>query len=345
MTVAAGTVDAKDVIRQGLALHEEDRVLEAVELLTEFNREHRDPEIERLLVRWRHDAFAFVDRTGGLPSWPREMPDPFPEVDGVPEVDVSELTPDVVGGAIVNHGCLKVRGLVDPQRVGVLIDDIDRAFDAFDAWKDGAALADTIPWCVPFKPGPDYNVGAARQWVRQGGGVWTVDSPRAMFDLIETFEMAGLGDVLTGYLGERPCLSVKKCTLRRVPVDTGTDWHQDGSFLGEGIRTVNVWLALTDCGVDAPALDLVPRRMPGIVETGSHGAMFDWSVGPGMVEIVADGAPVLRPEFAAGDALLFDERFLHRTGVSPGMTRERYAVESWFFAPSKYPVDQVPVVF
>ena len=53
----------------------------------------------------------------------------------------------------------------------------------------------------------------------------------------------------------------------------------------------------------------------------------------------------MRPIFEPGDALLFDERFLHRTAVEPEMTRERYAIESWFFAPSHYPGDQIPLVF
>ena len=43
------------------------------------------------------------------------------------------------------------------------------------------------------------------------------------------------------------------------------------------------------------------------------------------------------PEFSPGDALLFDHLFLHRTGVAPGMTRERWAIETWFFAPSTLP--------
>jgi hypothetical protein len=30
--------------------------------------------------------------------------------------------------------------------------------------------------------------------------------------------------------------------------------------------------------------------------------------------------------------------------VSPGMTRDRYTVEAWFFAPSSYPHDQIPIV-
>jgi hypothetical protein len=57
------------------------------------------------------------------------------------------------------------------------------------------------------------------------------------------------------------------------------------------------------------------------------------------------GVPVLRPKLGPGDALLFDHLFLHRTGVDPGMTRERYAIESWFFAPSSYPEGQIPIVY
>ena len=64
--------------------------------------------------------------------------------------------------------------------------------------------------------------------------------------------------MIAGYLGERPALSVKKWTLRRVPIDTSADWHQDGAFLGSGIRTINMWLSLSQCGADAPGLDIVP---------------------------------------------------------------------------------------
>jgi hypothetical protein len=49
--------------------------------------------------------------------------------------------------------------------------------------------------------------------------------------------------------------------------------------------------------------------------------------------------------FRPGDALLFDERNLHATACGPEMTENRYAIEAWFFAPSCYPADQVPLVF
>ena len=42
--------------------------------------------------------------------------------------------------------------------------------------------------------------------------------------------------------------------------------------------------------------------------------------------------------------LLFDEFFLHRTATEPSMHRNRYAIETWFFAPSAYPEQYVPLV-
>ncbi len=108
---------------------------------------------------------------------------------------------------------------------------------------------------------------------------------------------------------------------------------------------MNIWLALTDCGVDAPGMDLVMRRFEEIVETGTEGARFDWSVSPAKVEeLLGPDEKVLRPAFQAGDVLLFDEMFLHQTADSTGMKNDRYAIETWCFAPGAYPAKQVPLV-
>ena len=39
----------------------------------------------------------------------------------------------------------------------------------------------------------------------------------------------------------------------------------------------------------------------------------------------------------------FDELFLHQTGSDPGMPKPRYAVESWFFGGSAFPVEYSPL--
>jgi len=115
--------------------------------------------------------------------------------------------------------------------------------------------------------------------------------------------------------------------------------------LGPEVRAVNVWIALTACGVEAAGLDIIGRRLPYVLQTGSHGALFDWSVGPGMVELLRQGgAQVASPVFEAGDAVLFDHFMLHRTGMRPGLTKMRYASENWFFAPSSYADRHEPIV-
>jgi hypothetical protein len=323
------------------------RMIDAVDVLMAANRATRDPAIEERLVTLRHAAFAEVEGSPHGREWPPVVPERFPEVRGIPTVTPDQLTAETLGSGILHHGCLHVRGLLSQEWVHRLIDDIDRAFEAHDRWASGTPDTETSPWFKKFVPGPGYKIGKARPFVRAGGGVYTVDSPRTMFDILEAFDEVGVAKAITEHLGERPALSVKKWTLRRVPVLDHADWHQDGAFLGEGMRTVNVWLSLTDCGVDAPGLDIVPFRLDEIVQTGTDGAFFDWSVGNDLAQrMTAErGMEVVRPRFAAGDALLFDEYNLHRTGLDPGMANERYAIESWFFAPSAYPRDQIPVAF
>lgn len=344
-TDGPGALRPAEALDRARQLADEGRAIEAIEVLSAANRAKRNAKVEAELVRLRHVAFHEVEPAAT--PWV-DHPDPFPDLQGrIPEIGRDELSAAVLGGALQHHGSLLVRGLVGEPWIGSLTEDIDEVFAGCQAHVDGAPVNETSPWFVPFKAPEGYTLGYGRQWVIDGGGVWMVDAPRAMFDVLESFEEAGLRDAVTGYLGERPALSVKKWTLRRVPIDSGTDWHQDGAFLGTGIRTVNVWLSLTRCGgsTDAPGLDVVPQRLDRIVETGTKGAVFDWSVGQGVVDEVMGGQPTERPMFAPGDALLFDEWNLHRTAAGPGMARPRYAIESWFFTPSQYPGDQCPVLW
>ncbi len=318
----------------------------AIDALTAANRRDASPDIEMRLVALRHAAFAALRPPSPPPPWPPELADPFPGVRGVPEIAAEVLSGAIIGGALLHHGSLIVRGLMSGQRAAQLAGDVDRAVDAYDAALAGAATAAEARWFSAFVPGEGYSyTELERRWGRQSGGqLLLADSPRALFDVIEAFTAIDLGRHLADYLGEWPALSFKKSTLRRTPADSATEWHQDGAFLGRQTRTVDVWLACSPCGVDSPSIDVVPRRMDGLVETGTGGAAFSWSVGPAVADRVARG-DVVRPVFAAGDALLLDQISLHRTGVGPGMTRTRYAIESWFFAPSTYPHDQVPIVF
>jgi hypothetical protein len=148
--------------------------------------------------------------------------------------------------------------------------------------------------------------------------------------------------VVHGYLGERAAMSAQKTTLRKADPGVPGAWHQDGKFLGD-VHALNLWLSLSRCGDEAPGLDIVPRRIDHIVAAGTEGMALDYLVSDETVKEAADGVEVLRPIFEPGDALLFDDLFLHQTGSDPEMPKPRYALESWFFGPSAFPNDYSPV--
>ena len=333
-----------DLLAEADQLAHDGRGPDAIRRLTEANRARRDAQVEERLVTLRHGVF---------PSLPRQSPDALPpeivrdEAAGpLDETHPSDLSVTTLRHKIARHGCVLVRGLIPPERAEAMARGIDRAFEAFDGCEASGSEADS-PWYVPFAP-PDAGRLAWRRrgWVRASGGLWAADSPRMLFELTELVEDSGVAALIEAYFGERPALSANKCTLRRVPIDTNTNWHQDGAFLGRDVRSLNLWLALSPCGVDAPGLDLVPQRFLEVLPTGTEGALFDWSVSPQVVEDAAGGPDaIVSPEFGPGDALLFDHLFLHRTGITPGMTRERWAIESWFFAPSSYPDGQIPLAY
>lgn len=342
-TGATGAVGAGP-LELAAELEAQGRRLDAIQLLTEANRAEPQVAIEQRLSQLRFDAWTEMVPASAYATWPHEpAPIPRDRSGTIPETTSDHLSAAALREAMLGHGCLRVNGLLPPATVDALVGGIDQAFDTRSriTGPPGAGKG-TNEWYKPVWVPENLRQQLGRAWVGNGGGLLTADSPRNLFTLTEAFRAAGLYEVLGGYLGERPWMSASKCTLRRVPVDSGSGWHQDGAFLGPGVRACNVWIALSHCGHDAPSLDVVPRRFDEVVETGTGGALFDWTVGPELIERFDAETPVQRPVFAPGDALLFDDLFLHRTGVSDGMTRERYAIENWFFAPTGYPERQVP---
>ena len=178
----------------------------------------------------------------------------------------------------------------------------------------------------PFEAEPGYvriNRGE-RQWVERCGGVWAADSPPALCDVIDLFHQLDVPEVVGGYLGEPPALSVNKCTLRRVGPEAYPSWHQDGAFLGKGVRSVDVWIALTACGegTDAPGLGIAPRRIDHLLPTGTAGAMVEHSIGEPEVDPGArrarTGVPAFRTRRRA--ALRRAVRALHRDAARTDRT-------------------------
>jgi hypothetical protein len=332
---------------QGAAVAERTETAQAllaeVDELSEANRAERDPEVERRILRLRHRAGVRLAADGG------HAPDPVPPdydllTNGspLPEATPDQLSPELVRAAILGHGSLCVRGLVDPAEAARIGAGIERAYEARAAAHEGRP--DPDGYFEEFEPDPPHKL-TARAFVDSApGALWGADSPRVMFDVLDSLERAGLRALATDYLGGHALISVDKCTLRRTQPGTFGSWHQDGAFLGD-VRALNVWLSLSHCGDVAPGLDIVPRRLDRIVPTGTEGSFFDWDVAPDVAQEAATDVGIMRPIYEPGDVMLFDDMFLHSTATSPEMTETRYAVETWFFAPTGFPSDYVPLAF
>jgi len=334
------TTDVEVQLRTADELSRGGRTLDAIEALTEAYDASPNIRLACRLVELRHAAFPELPRTPGRPTWPATFADPFPGQSGIVEASPRQLSGELLGGAITHHGCLRVNGLIDDGTVARLRDRIEAAFEARARVVEGAPLESAAPAFIPYAPGQEKAKGF-------GGDLFVrvVDAPEALCDLVDVFTEAGVRRAVTEYLGERPAAIANKWILRRSPsgVVLG-DFHQDGAFLGEGIRTVDCWIALSHCGpgTDRPAIDLVPTRLDRVLPTG-EGSTFNWSLAEETVLEAVPDVPVASPIFAPGDAIFFDERLLHRTTVGSDL-QTRYAIESWFVAPSSYPAKHLPIV-
>jgi hypothetical protein len=316
--------------------------------LAEANRVSPDRETERRLVRLRH--IAGVRLIDGAPTEVNFAEPDYDRLGGpsgnghgtgpLPEITAAELTPGLVRAGILRDGCLLVRGLCSRDAALALADQIDRGFGERERYEAGNGSAPG--YYEEFQPHTRFGDVVGRKWIEQGGGLLAADAPMLHFKMMEIFDAAGLSELVSGYLGEPALISVHKTTLRKADPSVPGAWHQDGFFMGE-VRSLNLWLSLSRCGDEAPGLDILPRRLDHYVATATEEAKLDYTISQLQVEKTAGDTPVLRPIFEPGDALLFDELFLHQTGSDPSMPKPRYAVENWFFGGSAFPDEYAPV--
>ncbi len=312
-----------------------------IDRLAGANRGARDLDVERRLVRLRHLAgVKLVDEAPGSPEFASPTVDQLPSGDSLPKLSRAELTPGVLRAGILRDGCLLVRGLVPRDRAETMARQIDKAFDQRERHDAGKRADDG--YYEEFVPDPGAGEPVVRGWIKQGGGLLAADAPMLHFEMIELFGAAGLRELVGGYLGEPALISVHKTTLRKADPSVPGAWHQDGFFMGP-VRSLNLWLSLSRCGDESPGLDLLPKRLDHYLATATEEAALDYTISQLKVDQERDGTPILRPIFEPGDALFFDELFLHKTGSDPSMRKPRYAIENWFFGGSAFPGEYAPI--
>jgi hypothetical protein len=308
--------------------------------LVKQGRSNPSRHTERRLLKARHRAgIRLLQDAPEDPQFTAPIFHALPDEPGLAELSKEQLTPGLVRAGILRDGCALVRELIPRTDAVRLAGLIDRAFAERDRLEVGEVPAEG--YYEEFEADPRFEA-PGRPWIKVGGGLLAADSPLVCFAMMDAFAAAGIPQLVSGYLGEPALTSVHKTTLRKAEPSVAGAWHQDGFFMGP-VRSLNLWLSLSRCGDEAPGLDILPRRLDAYLATGTEDAKLNWTISDHQVEEAATGTAVMRPIFQPGDALFFDELFLHKTGSDQSMPNPRFAVESWFFGPSQFPDEYAPL--
>ena len=249
------------------------------------------------------------------PTSPRPTPTRLP--DGrrrCPRSTRADVTPGLLRAGILRDGCVLVRGLIARDAALALRRaDRPRRSPSATASRDG----ERAPRATTRSSAPHALQGASsrRAWIKEGGGVLAADSPTAgVRDARAVPGRPACPSWSPATSASRPLISVHKTTLRKADARPSPGaWHQDGAFMGE-VRSLNLWLSLSRCGDVAPGLDIVPRRLDELVRPQTDEAVLDTRSRSARPRRRAGDTPIIRPIFEPGDALFFDEMFLHQTG-------------------------------
>jgi ectoine hydroxylase-related dioxygenase (phytanoyl-CoA dioxygenase family) len=120
--------------------------------------------------------------------------------------------------------------------------------------------------------------------------------------------------------------------VRRVnPGNAATilPFHQDQAVIAR--PSLNLWVALTPCGRNAPGLEMVLTDKTDLLETYSPEetpfATNRQQIDPRLVERTFGSEALWRPEFTPGDAMIFKGTTVHRSHVTPTMSESRLDAE------------------
>src|SRR5690606_21661908 len=140
----------------------------------------------------------------GRDEWPPTFGDPFGPRETPPEITPDELSAETIGGGILHHGCVIVRGLVPTDAAELLVDHIDRAFAEYDVLPEGLPEPDQGRWFRPYDGEAEIpGTHRLRRVIADHRGLYLADSPPALFDVLDVLERRGVLGAVTDYLGER----------------------------------------------------------------------------------------------------------------------------------------------
>lgn len=306
----------------------------------------KEPSVEAaqklLMLRWRAGGWAARTATSDRPNHLAGAPDR----DVPKEVHVSELTPELVRAALARHGGIVLRGLIPAAEAEHYVARIDKTIDGFmKATKSKADSVVNDGDYAPLRlPAPDrQKITFHRKCLAvEEVSAMNVDAPILFETLMRHLHASGIVDIAAQVFGEQPVTAVQKTSMRRMPADGEAGWHQDLGAVRDKTKAIALWIPFSACGEDAPGFEFLRCKFDGAVPQMNE-TLMPWTVTDETAAALRRDTEMLTPNFAPGDAVLFDQFTLHRGATYPHMTKPRWSIDTWLFGPSSLPDHLIPI--
>jgi hypothetical protein len=252
----------------------------------------------------------------------------------------------LVRRTIYDFGCILVRGFLPVERVDAFRELADRSFAMARSFLDLLNIDDSGPLEDIADPRLREFVASIRIGQMQTEWFEKLNDGRSIYDIVKHERQPWR--TLTKLLGGAwfPGAS----TIRRVSSNTAQQFktwqqpirmHCDGPTLSKHTFSINLWVPLADCGVDAPGLQLVPGPFRPLQEAVKHDAersYVDAELEQEQQRLYSsglDGKPRFAPQMRRGDVLIFHNWIMHASYSTPEMRRTRTSFELRFDAPQR----------
>jgi len=251
-----------------------------------------------------------------------------------PIVNGQDLTPALFKEMMSRHRCLLARNLFSMTDVINLRAVADMTYQIYDKGFIDTGAGGPLPDSHYVTDEVFTTSRDDLQRFRQFGSLILSSCPIATGTILPILSKSIVRDCVKAYFGSEIGLSLNSSSVRfsEPSATVRRVFHQDGNFLGGAdAETINCWIALDPCGVHAPTMEVFAERVDDLLPAGTEGAVTSWEIAEDVVYGRLGRENAWFPEFRPGDAFLFDHLHVHRTHISEGMTRSRYAMESWMF--------------
>lgn len=221
----------------------------------------------------------------------------------------------LVGGAILSHyGVLKISNLFE----SALIEGIRRTAERLYRERDRRIAAGECP-----------PSGQEQSYLRRTLPIESIivdGKPATARLLCQAFD-----DLAGPYLEKTPSLEPNSYVRELIPGphSKALPFHQDQTILKT--RLLNIWIPLVKCGVTAPGLEAVVApggELLAIAGRPDHDIPAERARIDENLVLKTFGRDALwHPSFNPGDAFVFAGTTVHRTHVTPRMTKPRLSIE------------------